>query len=469
MIKLKSLYFRMTIVHYIGIILLPLNAFLFTTNEVSQILQIIITFALIVHELDEKKNGKNLSKELIEFLKNMDNKNVSLEINTSMSSEYADIKKVIDLREISLIQKETEDQCLIEEANKVMNNLKKGDYSKIIETSTSNESLEKFKLSVNNMIIETKEHLSIINKILYEYTNYDYRNRLQLDGISSQGQFSVLVSSIGHLRNAITQMLLENKINGVNLQNSSELLLKNVEKLNTSSNQAAKSLDNTSLVLNEITQNVTKTSEQTKIMSELAGFVGVSANDGKKLASETTIAMDAIHQQVSEINDAISVIDKISFQTNILSLNAAVEAATAGEAGKGFAVVAQEVRNLANKSKEAANEIKHIVELAKVKTGEGQRIADNMIVEYNRLNNNIDKTVEIINNVSNIAKEQQIGIVQINESVDILELQLKTNTDVSLQANDIATKTSITANEIVDRANEKEFDDKDTINCSRCK
>ena len=468
MLNLKSLYLRMTIVHYIGIVLLPVNALLFTTNTISQSIQIIISIALVIHELDERKNGSQLSKELIKFLKNMDNKDVSLEINTSMSSEYKQIKDVIDAREVELLKKENTDLLLIEEANEVMNNLKQGNYSDIIKTSTLNEPLEKFKKSVNEMILETKEHFSNINEILFEYTNYDYRNKLALNGISENGQFALLVSSVNQLKVAITQMLLENKENGVSLQNSSEILLVNVDKLNISSNEAATSLELTSTVLDEITQNVSKTSEQTSMMSQLANSVGSSANDGRNLATKTTVAMDEINNQVSEISKSISIIDQIAFQTNILSLNAAVEAATAGEAGKGFAVVAQEVRNLANRSKEAAKEIKDIVESAKIKAGEGKMIADNMIEEYNHLSNDIDKTVEIIKDVASISKEQQIGIIKINESVDVLEQQIKTNLDVSSQANDIAIKTSHTANTIVDTANQKEFEGKDTIACSRC-
>ncbi|RXJ60954.1 methyl-accepting chemotaxis protein, partial [Halarcobacter anaerophilus] len=141
-----------------------------------------------------------------------------------------------------------------------------------------------------------------------------------------------------------------------------------------------------------------------------------SAKEGEKLAQETTVSMDEINEQVNSINEAITVIDQIAFQTNILSLNAAVEAATAGEAGKGFAVVAQEVRNLAARSAEAAKEIKELVETATTKANSGKSIADKMIKGYNGLNDNISKTIEIISDVEMASKEQQTGIEQINDA-----------------------------------------------------
>lgn len=468
MFNLKSLYLRMTIVHYIGIIILPLNAFLFTSNSIAQIVQVVIAFALIIHELDERKNGKLLSQELVKFLKNMDNKNVSLEINTSMASEYSQIKDVIDQREIELLKKEKEELLLIQEAKMVMDKIKHGIYSDIITSTTSNKSLEEFKQGVNEMIIETRGHFSNVNNILNKYTNYDYRNELKLEGITKEGEFKLLVGSVNKLKNAITQMLLENKTNGVALQNTSEVLLNNVDKLNQSSNEAAQSLKNTSSVLEKITQNVDKTSAQTKQMSNLANAVTVSATDGLNLAFKTTTAMDEINEKVSAINESITIIDQIAFQTNILSLNAAVEAATAGEAGKGFAVVAQEVRNLANSSTQAAREIKNLVESANIKANEGKTIANNMIQGYTTLNSDINKTIELIGDVSSTSKEQQIGIIQINDAINILEKQVEANAEVSSQANNIAVKTSNIANKIVDNANQKEFEGKDSINCKRC-
>ncbi|RXJ93420.1 chemotaxis protein, partial [Arcobacter sp. CECT 8989] len=118
-------------------------------------------------------------------------------------------------------------------------------------------------------------------------------------------------------------------------------------------------------------------------MNQYTDDLNSSAKQGQNLAQKTTSAMEDITEQVTLINESISIIDQIAFQTNILSLNAAVEAATAGEAGKGFAVVAAEVRNLASRSAEAAKEIKDLVENATSKANEGKSISADMITGYN--------------------------------------------------------------------------------------
>ena len=173
--------------------------------------------------------------------------------------------------------------------------------------------------------------------------------------------------------------------------------------------------------------------------------------------------MDEINTQVNLVNDAISVIDQIAFQTNILSLNAAVEAATAGEAGKGFAVVAQEVRNLAARSAEAAKEIKNIVENATRKADEGKMIASHMIEGYTQLNSNISQTLTLITDVEMASKEQLMGIEQINDAVTQLDQQTQQNAAIASQAHDIAIETDKIAKLVVSNANEKEFIGKDQV------
>ncbi|MGE0051863.1 MAG: methyl-accepting chemotaxis protein, partial [Arcobacter sp.] len=163
------------------------------------------------------------------------------------------------------------------------------------------------------------------------------------------------------------------------------------------------------------------------------------------------------------INEAITVIDQIAFQTNILSLNAAVEAATAGEAGKGFAVVAAEVRNLASRSAEAAKEIKAIVENATSKADQGKQIAGHMIDGYKQLNENIQHTINLISDIQNASKEQLLGIEQINDAVTQLDQQTQQNAMVASQTHDVAVITDQIAKLVVSNANEKEFNGKNEV------
>lgn len=198
-------------------------------------------------------------------------------------------------------------------------------------------------------------------------------------------------------------------------------------------------------------------------MANLANEVTIAANQGEKLATKTTTSMEEINNQVSTINEAITVIDQIAFQTNILSLNAAVEAATAGEAGRGFAVVAAEVRNLANRSADAAKEIKSIVENATKKANEGKEIANNMILDYKNLNENITLTIDLISGIQNASKEQLLGIEQINDAISQIDRQTQENASIASQTHDVAVLTDKISKLIVNNANEKEFDGKNSV------
>jgi methyl-accepting chemotaxis protein len=356
-----------------------------------------------------------------------------------------------------------QDAGLIDEAKVVINKVKHGSYSQLIESNTANEALNQFKNDVNGMIKVTREHFENINSVLSEYSKYDYRKELHLENIDKDGVFDILAKDINQLRDAITQMLLQNKQNGLTLDNSSDILLKNVDILNQNSNEAAAALEETAAALEQVTANISSNTQNIVHMSRYATALNDSSNKGEKLANQTTRAMDDINKEVSAINEAITVIDQIAFQTNILSLNAAVEAATAGEAGKGFAVVAQEVRNLASRSAEAANEIKALVENASGKANYGKKIADEMIEGYTHLNGDISKTITLIGDVENASKEQLTGIEQINDAVTNLDQQTQQNANVATQTYDVAVQTDTIAKLVVQSADEKEFTGKESV------
>ena len=401
---------------------------------------------------------------IIDYLSNKTNKINKIEFEASGSSK--EIKGRLDLI-TDILNRRNDDELLIYgEMMLISEKMMKGDFSdKIYHIKTSNIKLNYIANVINNLNISIKNNIDYMLKVLDSYSKYNYLDKL--DCATAFGDFNKLFNGINTLQENITTMLVENKSNGLTLDASSNILLENVNNLNISSNKAATSLEETAAALEEITSNIRNNTQNIAKMARYSNEVTTSSNEGENLANQTTVAMDEINTQVNLINDAISIIDQIAFQTNILSLNAAVEAATAGEAGKGFAVVAQEVRNLASRSAEAAKEIKAIVENATKKANNGKDIARHMIDGYGKLNESISQTINLIKDIEMSSKEQLLGIEQINDAITSLDQQTQQNASVASQAHDVAVITDEIAKLVVSNANAKEFIGKNEVKVKR--
>ena len=382
-------------------------------------------------------------------------------LDESNKDEFGQMAKVVNVNILKTKAGIEEDRKLIDETISVLGEFEQGDLCQRLNTKVSNPALMQLSTVINGMGDVLEKNIENILDVLEKYSSYNYLSKVSTNGLKEQ--LLALANGVNGLGDSITSMLKENKSNGLTLDESSMILLANVDKLNISSNEAAASLEETAAALEEITSNIRNNTESIAKMSQLSNGVTKAVNEGQAMANQTTTAMDEINTQVNLVNEAIGVIDNIAFQTNILSLNAAVEAATAGEAGKGFAVVAQEVRNLATRSAEAAKEIKAIVERATVKANEGKEIATNMIEGYKNLNSNISSTMNLISDIENASKEQLLGIEQINDAVNQLDQQTQQNAMVASQSHDIAQSTDEIAKLIVQDANQKEFEGKNEV------
>jgi methyl-accepting chemotaxis protein len=382
--------------------------------------------------------------------------NVYKKAEVYKDDEISQLIHMLDDTAQDLDKKLKEDMKVIGEIVLTTDKVEQGMYSCRVKASSQNPMIMTLKNTVNQMIGSIDENMKDLRSVLLSYTHDDFRPTVEISD-KIKGDMKEVLTSVNVLGKALGNSAKTNLRNGQILEENSTNMNNSVKNVAHKANEQAASLEETAAAVEEITSITRNNAENAVKMANLGQTVKSAVTDGQQLAAQTAKSMDEINTQVSSINEAISIIDQIAFQTNILSLNAAVEAATAGEAGKGFAVVAQEVRNLAARSAEAANEIKSLVENANEKANDGKNISDEMINGYEELNTHISDTINIIEDVSAASKEQMMGIEQINDAVTMLDRVTQENAAEANNVSQIATQTLNMANELVADAKTKKF------------
>ncbi|WP_428025366.1 methyl-accepting chemotaxis protein [Arcobacter sp.] len=417
---------------------------------------LIVILALIYVLLKKLLNPINTLEDglnnFFEYLKG--EKDTVDALNIQTNDELGNMARKIDDEIVFVKEGIDKDRVLIQNVKDVVNQIKGGNLDVQVEKVTTNQSLNELKNILNEMIKVISENVhNNINTILASLEDYSKLNfEKNIDNPSGK-----ISKGLNGLCDIINEMLQENYQLGLTLENNAKQLLENVDKLNKSSTDTAASLEETSASIEEITSTIVENTQNISQMAVYSNNLIKSIGSGQALAKLTVESMNEINEQTSAIADAITVIDQIAFQTNILSLNAAVEAATAGEAGKGFAVVAAEVRNLASRSAEAAKEIKSLVESATTKADTGKKNADEMISGYTELNEIINKTTQLISHVEVASNEQRQGIEQINDAVASLDARTQQNANVANHTHQISMNTSSIAKNIIENVGKKKF------------
>jgi len=370
-------------------------------------------------------------------------------------------QKVVEIAQH--ISKEKEDDLKVfGEIMLVCEKLSDGYTDDSITKKTSDEKLNYVAYSINEAVKNIHTSLNEVTKVLRQYENNDYKSTVD-ENLFRGGQFKELLQGINSLQKGITSRVLDSYKIGMTMEHQSNILQTEVKKLSDSTINQAKAVEETAAAVEQITENINANTQATIEMLESSQILKDSSLKSMSLTRSTKDAMESIDKSTQAVYEAISVVSQISFQTNILSLNAAVEAATAGEAGKGFAVVAQEVRNLANRSADAANTIVALMDELKLETTKGKTSSASMENEFSILNTNINNTLQSLDRIATASKEQKTSILQINQSIHDIDKATQNNATSTQNVNNISIQTYNVANTLVNSNKDVSFEGKEAV------
>ncbi len=222
------------------------------------------------------------------------------------------------------------------------------------------------------------------------------------------------------------------------------------EDLSRRTEQQAASLEETAAALDEITATVNRTASGAKQVSAEVQAARADAEASSGVVRDAITAMGAIHASARKINQTIGVIDEIAFQTNLLALNAGVEAARAGESGRGFAVVASEVRALAQRSADAAKEIKVLIATSSTEVDSGVTLVGQTGQALDRIVNRVTQIDAVVSEIAASAQEQAIGLLEVNTAVNHMDQVTQQNAAMVEQSTAAGQSLTNEAGELVD-------------------
>ena len=205
------------------------------------------------------------------------------------------------------------------------------------------------------------------------------------------------------------------------------------QELSSRTEQQAAALQQTSSSMEEVTATVRQTADSVEQAKELVRSAGETSQAGQKAIGDAVASMQEITAEADKITDIVSLIDSIAFQTNILALNASVEAARAGEHGRGFAVVAGEVRQLANRSASAAQEIKGLITASNAQVSNGATLVDTAKQRMQDIDQRIQRVNDLFSDITAATHEQTRGIEQINVAIAQLDQATQDNASMVQQ------------------------------------
>jgi methyl-accepting chemotaxis protein len=232
-----------------------------------------------------------------------------------------------------------------------------------------------------------------------------------------EGDEVSLLAAMKKMRDSLAVIVGQVRLNADSIATGSAQIAAGNQDLSSRTEQQASSLQETAASMEQLTTTVQQSADSARQANQLAEAATDSAARGGEVVSQVVTTMEHIAASSTKMAEIINVIDGIAFQTNILALNAAVEAARAGEQGRGFAVVASEVRNLAQRSAQAAHEIKDMINESVKNVESGNLLVGRAGASMTEIVGQVKRVSDLIGEITSVAVEQSSGIGQVNEAV----------------------------------------------------
>jgi methyl-accepting chemotaxis protein len=299
--------------------------------------------------------------------------------------------------------------------------------------------LEQFpgkKAFINETIEQVRSNLKNLNEDaqLLADAARDGRVSVRADASRHLGDYRKIVEGMNETLDMIVTPITTVKVAAETINTAAKEIAQGNSDLSRRTEEQAANLEKTASSMDELSSTVKQNADNAKQANQLAITASDVAVKGGQAVGEVVYTMSAINESARKIEDIISVIDGIAFQTNILALNAAVEAARAGEQGRGFAVVAGEVRSLAQRSASAAKEIKELITDSVSKTTEGTKQVENAGATMQEIVTSVKHVADIIAEISAASQEQSVGISQVNDAIIRMDDTTQQNTALVEQA-----------------------------------
>lgn len=271
----------------------------------------------------------------------------------------------------------------------------------------------------------------------------------QID-VRSKDELGLLLAALQRMQASLIQTVQTVRVGADGVATaSSQIAMGNVD-LSSRTEEQASALEQTAASMEELGSTVRQNADNAKQANQLALNASSVAQQGGDVVGQVVDTMRGINDSSRKIADIIGVIDSIAFQTNILALNAAVEAARAGEQGRGFAVVAGEVRSLAQRSSEAAKEIKELITDSVERVEQGSQLVDKAGATMHEVVASIRRVTDIVGEISAASTEQSQGVAQVGEAVTQMDQTTQQNAALVEESAAAADSLSKQAQELVD-------------------